>query len=212
LIEDGSRPDEIMMLTPFNTREHIGSQPLNARIRYDVLGREGPPVPGDLVYHTQNDENRQVWNGNRGVVRGFRGDALGVMYGNREVLYSANSLTTTFERGPAYHLMWSYAGSVHKAQGSEFKHVIVVIPDGSYGYLFGKSHLYTGCSRAQQSLTIVGDLGAIPDIIEAGRHSRVTALPYLLSGVGAIKEGAEVGGVNWSSKGVEAIKLDEGLE
>ena len=39
LIEEGAWPDEIMMLTPFNSREHIGSTSLNARIRYDVLGR-----------------------------------------------------------------------------------------------------------------------------------------------------------------------------
>ena len=216
LIEEGARPDEIMVLTPFNTREHIGSQPLNARIRNDVLGRTGPPVPGDLVYHTKNDKVRQVWNGNRGIVRGFRGNALGVIYGNREVLYSAQSLTKTFERGPAIDLMWSYAGSVHKAQGSEFKHVIVVIPEGCYGYLFGKAHLYTGCSRAQQSLAIIGDLKAIPDIIEAGRRSRVTALPYLLDP--ALRESATppkdagVGKVDWSSRGDEPIKLDEGVE
>lgn len=58
-------------------------------------------------------------------------------------------------------ITWGYAYSVHKAQGSEFRHVIVVVSE-DMARLFGKPALYTAVTRARETLTIVGDLAAIP--------------------------------------------------
>lgn len=47
----------------------------------------------------------------------------------------------------------AYALTVHKAQGSEYRHVDVLLPDGGCPVL-SKSLLYTAITRAKQSLTV----------------------------------------------------------
>jgi len=53
---------------------------------------------------------------------------------------------------PAFE--YAYVLSVHKAQGSEFNHVLCLLPEGSEH--FGKEVLYTAVTRARQSLKIFG--------------------------------------------------------
>ena len=110
--------------------------------------------------------------------------------------YPRNFINKTFERGPAKNTAWAFAGTVHKSQGSEYKHVIVLVPPGGL-YLSGKASFYTSCSRAQISLTIIGELSSIPRIVERGRHRRITALP-LLRGVA---KDAVLGKIHWNSAG-----------
>ena len=47
---------------------------------------------------------------------------------------------------------YAYCLSVHKSQGSEFEHVVLLLPDGTQG--FGREALYTGVTRAKQRLEI----------------------------------------------------------
>lgn len=53
---------------------------------------------------------------------------------------------------PRYEL--AYCLSVHKSQGSEFEHVILIIPEGSER--FGREALYTGITRAKKRVDIAG--------------------------------------------------------
>ena len=46
--------------------------------------------------------------------------------------------------------------TIHKSQGSEFKHVILPISKNYHKMLYNKL-IYTGVSRAKNSLIIVGD-------------------------------------------------------
>jgi exodeoxyribonuclease V alpha subunit len=68
-----------------------------------------------------------------------------------------------------------YAGSIHKAQGGEFKHVIAIIVK-RMGRTFGKPALYTAFSKAKQTLTVVGETDAIPYVAEQWGQKRTTAL------------------------------------
>ena len=47
-----------------------------------------------------------------------------------------------------------YSLSVHKAQGSQFEHVILVTMKGRNG---SRKSVYTAASRARNHLTIIGD-------------------------------------------------------
>lgn len=49
-----------------------------------------------------------------------------------------------------YDLAWTI--SIHKSQGSEFEHVLILLPEGSE--TFGKELLYTAVTRAKQTVTI----------------------------------------------------------
>lgn len=53
------------------------------------------------------------------------------------------------------HIETVYAMTVHKSQGSEFKHTVMVLPDRDTP-IMTKELLYTGITRAQQQLSLVG--------------------------------------------------------
>jgi exodeoxyribonuclease V alpha subunit len=54
----------------------------------------------------------------------------------------------------------AFAMTVHKAQGSEFDHVAVVLPDTDLP-LLTRELLYTAMTRARRSVLVVGD----PDLL-----------------------------------------------
>ena len=75
---------------------------------------------------------------------------------------------------------WGYASSIHKAQGGEFNHVIALVVK-RMARLFGKPAIYTAFSRAKHTLTIVGDIEAIPAIAGERGQERTTALGAMIT-------------------------------
>lgn len=65
-------------------------------------------------------------------------------------------------RGVNLNLELAYAITIHKAQGSQFGHVFLVVPQGAAAF-FGRELAYTGLSRAQHSLTLFleKDIGSL---------------------------------------------------
>ncbi|MFK7743308.1 MAG: exodeoxyribonuclease V subunit alpha [Planctomycetota bacterium] len=125
-----------------------GAVQLNRRIeqRLAELGHiraDEPYYVGRPILITANDHQTRIWNGDLGVVgRSKEGqpivwipDAYG---GVREL---------TPRRLPAHETAW--AMTVHKAQGSEFAHVLLVLPERP-GPLWNASLIYTGVTRARQ--------------------------------------------------------------
>jgi exodeoxyribonuclease V alpha subunit len=55
--------------------------------------------------------------------------------------------------------------TIHKSQGSEFDHVVVVVPS-SDSRLATRELLYTAVTRAQSRVTLVGDEASIRSAIE----------------------------------------------
>ena len=71
----------------------------------------------------------------------------------------------------------AYAITIHKAQGSEFNHVIMPI-SSSYKKMLYNKLIYTGVSRAKKSLVIIGD----PKVfVEASKNSYSTTRKTNLS-------------------------------
>jgi len=76
------------------------------------------------------------------------------------------------------HLTAAFAMTVHKAQGSEFDDVVLVLPDvdaPSWTRLLTRELLYTAMTRARRSVLIVGplDLLARATSRTVERHSGV---------------------------------------
>jgi exodeoxyribonuclease V alpha subunit len=88
---------------------------------------------------TENDYANDLANGELGVK--IQGE---VFFGNRRIPLPLLKA-------------WEYAFclSVHKSQGSEFDHVILLLPPGSE--YFGKRLLYTAVTRARRHLEVWGD-------------------------------------------------------
>jgi exodeoxyribonuclease V alpha subunit len=61
-----------------------------------------------------------------------------------------------------------YAMSIHKSQGSEFDHAVVVIPD-AFSEILSRELIYTAITRARRKVTIF----APPEVLSAAIARRI---------------------------------------
>jgi len=144
-----------------------GSDAINARMHRRALRgaktlmRSHPFVPGEPVIVLRNDYERELFNGDLGVIVNAR-DADGRRFlaavFNRGDTFAAFRLETM--RDLIEH---AYATTVHKAQGSEFDLTALILPDRDLP-LLTRELLYTAISRCRRAATIVGD----PQFFTAG--------------------------------------------
>src|SRR5262249_22290128 len=116
---------EIQVLAPLTRTVAALNERLQARLnprRAGVPERSFGALPlrvGDHVIQTANDYRLQVFNGETGqVVSLDAGGGITVDYGDRRVAYGVGDL---------YTLDHAYALTVHRAQGSEWPAVVVVL-------------------------------------------------------------------------------------
>lgn len=96
---------------------------------------------GKPVMITENDHNVRLYNGDIGLCL-----ANGkVWFGNREVLTS---------RIPAHEP--AFMMTIHKSQGSEFEHTVMVLPTEPNPVL-SRELVFTGVTRAKKQLTVFAD-------------------------------------------------------
>jgi exodeoxyribonuclease V alpha subunit len=109
--------------------------------------------PGSPVLVQRNDYERGLFNGDQGVV-------VEVDAGEGD----GTSLMAVFARGQGFEawpvdeipdLAAAFAMTVHKAQGSEFDRVLLVLP-GEDLPLLSRELVYTAMTRARRSVAIVG--------------------------------------------------------
>jgi len=131
----------------------------------------------------QNDHRQELFNGEVGLlVRPISALALNsglsISLSGSYALFAESGLKNgpgirniPIVRLPKYE--YAYCLSVHKSQGSEFEHVVMVLPEGSEH--FGREVLYTGITRARKAL----EIWSTPEILNqtmaqvSRRHSGV---------------------------------------
>jgi exodeoxyribonuclease V alpha subunit len=115
--------------------------------------RRSPDLfPGAPVIVQRNDYARQLYNGDQGlVVRVDCGDAGGPQ---PMALFARGQSFDALPLDAAGDLAPAFAMTVHKAQGSEFDHVALVLPDDDVP-LLTRELVYTAITRARRSVTIV---------------------------------------------------------
>ncbi len=149
------------VLSPVRDGE-LGVIRLNARIE-QALTDKNLILPGQPFYHgrpvmiSRNDYNLRLFNGDVGICTAVNGTDARVLFrqGNsyREFLAS---------RLPAHETC--FAMTVHKSQGSEFDHVMLVLPQPhspAQTQLLTREMLYTGITRARKQLTVNLDAEAL---------------------------------------------------
>jgi exodeoxyribonuclease V alpha subunit len=139
------------------------------------LGRFGF-LPGEPVIVLRNDYERMLFNGDQGVIVNVQ----------RSGTWPAPA--AVFERGGAFvafhlaalreSLKLSYATTIHKAQGSEFDAVAIVIAEKDLPILT-RQLMYTAVTRAIKSVTLVGAREILQAAI-ARKESRYSGLCDLL--------------------------------
>lgn len=113
-----------------------------------LISRRGEWYEGRPVMVTRNDRALGVFNGDIGIVlRGPSGDAaLRCWFLDGEALRGVSVARLA-------DVQTAYAMTVHKSQGSEFEHVLLVLPDEDAPVLT-RELLYTGITRARNALTL----------------------------------------------------------
>ena len=130
-----------------------------------LIRRRGEWYVGRPVMVTRNDYGTRVYNGDIGLTLADPGrpDSLRVYF---LVGDAVRSVLATRLR----HVETAFAMTVHKAQGSEFAHTVLVLPKAG-GAMLARELVYTGITRASRQFTLVSPVGAV--LAEAiGRKTR----------------------------------------
>ena len=180
----GIPADQIQVLTP--TRKGASGtvnlnrclqQALNPKTpdKREILWGERLFREGDRIMQTRNDYD-VVWEKEDGTVGTgmFNGDVgkitqidpsgewLSVDFDGRSALYGVEQLA---------ELDLAYAQTVHKAQGSEYRAVVLAAMPAAQS-LMVRGVLYTALTRARELLVVVGDDAAIRSMAANDRQQR----------------------------------------
>jgi exodeoxyribonuclease V alpha subunit len=128
---------------------------------------------GDKVMQTQNDYDKDVYNGDIGSVVAI--DTL-----NHTITANFEGRRVDFDWTEADMLVLAYAVSVHKSQGAEFPAVVVPLVTAHY-MMLQRNLLYTAVTRAKQLCVLAGSRRAIGIAVHNDKVARrYTALDWRL--------------------------------
>lgn len=119
---------------------------------------------GDKVMQTENDYERDVFNGDVGRIVSIDPGAeqMTIAFDGRPVLYRFSDLD---------RLMLAYAVTVHKSQGSEYPAVVIPITTHHY-VMLRRNLLYTAITRGRQLVVIVGQKWALQKAVDEASDLR----------------------------------------
>jgi exodeoxyribonuclease V alpha subunit len=151
---------DVQVLCPMN-RGALGARALNVALQ----GALNPPgearverfgwtyAPGDKVMQVVNDYERDVFNGDLGVVARIDPEESEVVvrFDGRDVVYGFGELD---------ELVLAYAITIHKSQGSEYPAVVIPLTTQHYTML-ARNLLYTGVTRGKQLVVLLGQRKAL---------------------------------------------------
>jgi exodeoxyribonuclease V alpha subunit len=151
---------DVQVLCPMN-RGGLGARSLNIELQKCL----NPPgenrverfgwtfCPGDKVMQVENDYDREVYNGDLGIVQRIDHEEgeLVVGFDGRDVSYGFGELD---------ELVLAYATTIHKSQGSEYPAVVIPLMTQHY-MMLARNLLYTGVTRGKRLVVLVGQRQAL---------------------------------------------------
>ena len=152
---------DIQVLCPMN-RGGAGARSLNIELQA-ALNPAGERkverfgwtfAPGDKVMQIENDYDKEVYNGDIGLVADVDPEAgeLTARFEGRDLVYGFGELDAA--------LVPAYAATVHKSQGSEYPAVVIPVLTQHYAML-KRNLLYTGVTRGKRLVVLVGQKKAV---------------------------------------------------
>jgi exodeoxyribonuclease V alpha subunit len=111
---------------------------------------------GRPIIVTENDRTTGLFNGDVAIV--------GADDSRRIACFSTDPAKPTISVTRLPNVETVHALTIHKSQGSEYDHVIVVLPDRE-SRILTRELLYTGVTRAKQRLTIIGSREAVESAV-----------------------------------------------
>ena len=159
----------VQVLAPMH-KGPLGIDAFNAELR-QRLNPDGRPIPGtslrlnDRVLQTKNDHERELMNGELGVLVHHDPEE------DRVILAGDDGRRVSLPTGATQTLRLAYCTSVHKAQGSQSPAIVVPLFRG-HAIMLTRNLLYTAITRAEKVCVLVGDPSALQ--IAAGRRDATT--------------------------------------
>jgi exodeoxyribonuclease V alpha subunit len=153
---------DVQVLCPMN-RGSVGVRELNDRLQ-GVLNplRVGEPEierfgyrfrVGDKVIQTENDYDKEVFNGDIGQIASI--DLV-----EREIMIRYDNRIVAYDFGELDEISPAYAISIHKSQGSEFPAVVIPLAIQQY-MLLERNLIYTGITRGKRLVMVIGEPKAL---------------------------------------------------
>ncbi len=170
---------DVQVLAPMH-KGPLGIDALNAELRAR-LNPDGALIAGsglrvgDKVMQTRNSYEHDLFNGERGVLLHHDDQRERVLFGGedgRRISLPTDALDT---------LRLAYAATVHKAQGSQARAIVVPVFRG-HQIMLTRNLVYTAVTRAQEVCVVVGERAALA--IAVGRtdaRRRYTRLAELVA-------------------------------
>lgn len=151
---------DIQVLCPMN-RGGVGARSLNIELQAALNPAGDKKVerfgwtfaPGDKVMQIENDYDRDVYNGDIGMIEDIDMD-------EGEVAVDFDGRTVTFAFGELDTLVPAYAATIHKSQGSEYPAVVIPVMTQHYAML-QRNLIYTGITRGKKLVVLVGQKKAV---------------------------------------------------
>ncbi|MCR5563492.1 MAG: AAA family ATPase, partial [Desulfovibrio sp.] len=150
---------DIQVLAPMN-RGTVGTAKLNDALQA-ALNSNGLQVcrgsrvfrVGDKVMQIRNDYDREVFNGDIGVITGIDAE-------NQEVTVNIDGAGVAYDFSDLDELVLAYAVSIHKSQGAEYPAVVIPLSTQHY-VMLQRNLLYTGVTRGKRLVVLVGTRKAL---------------------------------------------------
>jgi exodeoxyribonuclease V alpha subunit len=176
---------DIQVLTPMN-RSVLGTRNLN-QVLQSVLNPStgGPEVErfgwtfriGDRVIQTENDYDKDVFNGDLGMIEEINRI-------EQELVVNFEGRNVEYDFGDLDELSLAYVLSIHKSQGSEFPCVVIPVHTQHY-VMLQRNLLYTAVTRGKKLVVLVGTKKALGlAVSREDTRRRFTALRKRLMSAG----------------------------
>lgn len=124
---------------------------------------------GDKIIQTKNDYKLNIFNGMIGWVVDIQDDDILVNFEEKDIVipahlesYNPHTGKAIFQYDPRKNLDLAYAITTHKAQGSEFNKVVLLI---QRSYVLNRANFYTAVTRAKDQVTVICGPGALAQAI-----------------------------------------------
>jgi exodeoxyribonuclease V alpha subunit len=164
---------DVQVLCPMN-RGSLGVRELNTALQ-KVLNPARPGQPAverfgwrfqirDKVIQTENDYDKDVFNGDVGIVE--RVDMV-----EQQVMVRFDERLVKYDFGELDEVSLAYAITIHKSQGSEFPAVVIPLATQHY-MLLQRNLIYTGITRGKRLLVLIGQKKALGIAVRNDRPQR----------------------------------------
>ena len=164
---------DVQVLCPMN-RASLGVREMNIQLQNTLnpFRQDKPFVEkfgwqfrlGDKVIQTENNYDKEVFNGDIGILSKI--DPV-----EQEVVIRFDQRDVIYDFGELDEVSLAYAITIHKSQGSEFP--VVVIPIATQQYILLQRNLvYTGITRGKKLVVLVGQKKAMAMAVRNNKTER----------------------------------------